>query len=106
MDFEGVRALFPPNTAVFHVMNGDFMKGLPSGYMQPWEFPTSCTVEELCVALGVKGVKEFHDRGAGQWIGAQTFFARDTRAATTLKEVGWAPGRGFKTPPVWIEVLE
>ncbi|KAI4124327.1 MAG: hypothetical protein LQ338_004840, partial [Usnochroma carphineum] len=107
VEVQGVRALFPLRTAVFHVMNRDFMKGLPSGYMQPWEFPTGLTVRDFCVALGIRGgISECHEMGDGTWMHSQTFLPGDTRAGKTLEEVGWTPGRGIKSKPIWIEVLE
>ncbi|KAL8903830.1 MAG: hypothetical protein Q9207_003660, partial [Kuettlingeria erythrocarpa] len=52
----GVRALFPLDTAVFHVVNKAFLRNpsSPDAYMYPWEFPVRLTVADLARALGNK----------------------------------------------------
>ena len=103
---QGVRLLIPRNTAVFHVMNHAFTRGLPNGNMQPWEFPTGLTVTDLFEALGVDtGVKEYQFTSHGSFVGKQRIMVGDIKAHERLDEMGWCAGRGFTTPPIWIEIL-
>ena len=107
VEHEGVRFLFPLDTAIFHVMNRGYRKHESDGWMQPWEFPTRLTVVDLCQALGVrKGITECHEIGNGKWIPSQTIYPTDQRAGKKLEEVGWTADRGKTSKPVWIEILD
>ncbi|KAL8740345.1 MAG: hypothetical protein Q9184_008504 [Pyrenodesmia sp. 2 TL-2023] len=105
----GVRALFPLDTAVFHIVNTAFLNNPSSkhAYMYPWEFPTGLTVRDLGRALGTPaGIREMHEKGGGKWAAGQVIRPGDDKAGWKLEDVGWVKGRGMVSKPVWLLVLE
>ncbi|KAL8677508.1 MAG: hypothetical protein Q9186_006082 [Xanthomendoza sp. 1 TL-2023] len=106
VEAEHVRLLLPLERVVIHIMDHNFVKGLPHGNFQPWVFFPALTISDLFASLGIEtGVREHQYTGAGTFVPSQKILVSDPRVGKKLAEIGWVPGRGINSKPVWLEIL-
>ncbi|KAI4275534.1 MAG: hypothetical protein LQ337_003139 [Flavoplaca oasis] len=105
-EIQGVRVLFPLNTAIFHIMDEKFTAGVPGAEIQPYIYFTGLSVNEFFDSLGIKrGVTEWLELGGNESVKAQTIMVGDVRTGKKLEEVGWIAGRGVTSKPIWLQIL-